>query len=100
MAEERLANSEIAWVEEKKIREYLLNLEDPDVKVWSLKIGGRQFVLLPKQDFERMAGQFRERWEDEYCTQPALGAEAKSRATSECPSAGNKNVTPRRVSAR
>ena len=55
------------------------------MEVQTLKIAGRQFVLLAKRDFDRMAEQLRERHEDEYWTQAALEAEAKSRARAEKP---------------
>jgi len=55
------------------------------MEVQTLKIAGRQFVLLAKRDFDRMAEQLRERREDEYWTRSALKAEAESRARGEKP---------------
>ena len=54
--------------------------------VQTLKIGGREFVLLPKRDFQKLAAQAREEAvEDAYWTRAALEAEAKSRTMAEKP---------------
>jgi hypothetical protein len=52
----------------------------------TFKFGKREFVVLPKRDFERLAAQARwEQAEDEYWTNAALKAEAYARAKGEKP---------------
>ena len=51
----------------------------------TLKIGGREFVLVAKRDFEKLAAQARRQTEDDYWIEAALEAEAKSRAKGENP---------------
>ena len=46
----------------------------------TLNIGGRQFVLVAKRDFDKLAAQARRQTEDDYWTESALQAEAKARA--------------------
>ena len=54
--------------------------------VQTLKIGGREFVLVPKRDFQKLAVRARsEEIEDAYWTRAALEAESKSRAKGEKP---------------
>jgi hypothetical protein len=49
----------------------------------SLKIGKREFVLLSRRDFDKLAAQAQRQTEDDYWTQAALAAEAKARANGE-----------------
>ena len=51
----------------------------------TLKIGRREFVLLAKRDFERLAAQAQRQTEDDYWTQEALKAETEARASREKP---------------
>jgi hypothetical protein len=51
----------------------------------TLKIRGREFVLVARRDFEKLAAQARRSEEDEYWTKLALETEAKSRARKEKP---------------
>lgn len=51
----------------------------------TLKIGRREFVLLAKRDFERLAAQAQRQTEDEYWTDSALQAEAEAKARKEKP---------------
>jgi hypothetical protein len=51
----------------------------------TLKIGGREFVLVARRDFEKLADQARQYAEDKYWTKLALETEAKSRAKKEKP---------------
>jgi hypothetical protein len=51
----------------------------------TLKIGNREYVLLAKRDFEKLAAQAQKQTEDEYWTESALKAEAKARAKREKP---------------
>jgi hypothetical protein len=51
----------------------------------TLKIRGREFVLLAKRDFKKLTAQATERAEEEYWTKLALETEAKSRAKGEKP---------------
>ena len=51
----------------------------------TLKIGGREFVLLAKQDFEKLAAQADRQSEDDYWTDAALAAEAAARAKKQMP---------------
>ena len=54
--------------------------------VQTLKIGRRQFVLVPKRDFDRLAQKARlEAREEEYWSQAALAAEAEAQAKGEKP---------------
>ncbi len=53
--------------------------------VQTLKIGKREFVLVPKRDFERLAAQARRQTEDDYWTQSALEAEARARSRRDKP---------------
>lgn len=51
----------------------------------TLKIGKREFVLLSKRDFQKLARQAQRQTEDEYWTRTALEAEAKARSKGEKP---------------
>jgi hypothetical protein len=51
----------------------------------TLKIGKREFVLLAKSDFKKLAAQAQRQAEDDYWTKSALQAEAKSLARRENP---------------
>jgi hypothetical protein len=51
----------------------------------TLKIGNREFVLLTKRDFEKLAAQAQRQTEDDYWTQAALRAEADARSRKEKP---------------
>lgn len=51
----------------------------------TLKIGRREFVLLARRDFERLAAQAQRQTEDEYWTAAALEAEAEAKAHGEKP---------------
>jgi hypothetical protein len=51
--------------------------------VQTLKIGRREFILLSKRDFAKLAEQAGRQTEDDYWTKAALNAEAKSRAKKE-----------------
>ena len=52
----------------------------------TLKIGKREFVILAKRDFEKLAAQARlEKAEDDYWTRVALDAEAKAKASGDRP---------------
>lgn len=51
----------------------------------TLKIGRREFVLLARRDFERLAAQAQRQTEDEYWTESALKAEAEAKARNEKP---------------
>jgi hypothetical protein len=51
----------------------------------TLKIGNREYVLLAKRDFEKLAAQAQKQAEDDYWTESALKTEAKSRAKKEKP---------------
>ena len=51
----------------------------------TLKLGRREFVLLGKRDFERLAAQAQRQTEDDYWTRAALQAEAKARSKKEKP---------------
>ena len=53
--------------------------------VQMLKIGKREFVLMPKRDFERLAAQARRQAEDDYWTESALRTEARARRRDEKP---------------
>ena len=51
----------------------------------SLKIGRREFILLARSDFEKLAAQAQRQSEDDYWTKAALQAEAKARSNKEKP---------------
>lgn len=51
----------------------------------TLKIGGREFILLPKRDFQKLAAQADRQMEDDYWTQAALAAEASAKSNKERP---------------
>ena len=51
----------------------------------TLKIGKREYVLLAKRDFEKLAAQAQKQAEDDYWTETALKAEAKARGKREKP---------------
>ena len=51
----------------------------------TLKIGKREFVLLTKSDFKKLAAQANRQTEDDYWTEAALRAEAKARSNKEKP---------------
>jgi hypothetical protein len=51
----------------------------------TLKIGKREFVLLAKRDFERLAQQARRQTKDDCWTASALRAEERARAKGEQP---------------
>jgi hypothetical protein len=53
--------------------------------VQTLKFGKREFVLVAKRDFEKLAAQARRQTEDDYWTQTALETEAKARAKKQKP---------------
>lgn len=55
------------------------------MRLQTLKVGKREFVLLPKRDFERLAAQARRQTDDDYWTRAALHAESKARAEGEKP---------------
>jgi len=55
------------------------------VTVQTLKIGKKDFVLLAKRDFEKLAAQAERQMEDDYWTQAALTAEADARTKREKP---------------
>jgi hypothetical protein len=51
----------------------------------SVRIGRREFILLAKSDFVKLAAQAQRQTEDDYWIQAALDAEAKARAKGEKP---------------
>jgi len=51
----------------------------------TLTIGKREFVLIAKRDFQRLAQQAQRQAEDDYWTKAALNAEAKARSTKQKP---------------
>jgi hypothetical protein len=51
----------------------------------TLTIGGQEFVLLAKHDFQRLAAQARRQTEDDYWTQADLKAEADARSKKQRP---------------
>ena len=51
----------------------------------TLKIGKREFVLLAKREFDKLAAQAQRQTEDDYWTETALRAEAKARSKKEKP---------------
>ena len=57
----------------------------PAMTMQMIKIGKREFVLLAKRDFEKLAAQAQRQSEDEYWTNAALEAEARARAKNEKP---------------
>ena len=50
-----------------------------------LKLAGREFVILPKRDFQKLAAQAQRQTEDDYWTEAALKAEAQFAASGEKP---------------
>ena len=56
-----------------------------NMTVQTLKIGRREFILLAKRDFEKLASQAQRQTEDDYWTRSALDAEARSRSRGENP---------------
>jgi hypothetical protein len=55
------------------------------VTLQTLKIGNREYVLLAKRDFEKLAAQAKKQAEDDYWTGSALKAESKARSKREKP---------------
>lgn len=53
--------------------------------VQTLKIGKREFVLLAKRDFQKLATQAQKQTEDDYWINSALQSEAKARARGDKP---------------
>ena len=53
--------------------------------VQTLRIGNKDFVLLAKRDFQKLAAQAQRQAEDDFWTQAALDAEAQARAKNEKP---------------
>jgi hypothetical protein len=53
--------------------------------VQSLTIGKREFVLLSKRDFQKLAAQAHRQTEDDYWIHAALAAEADSKRRNEIP---------------
>lgn len=51
----------------------------------TLKIGGREFILLPKRDFQKLAAQAERQMEDDYWTEAALAAEGSAKSKKEKP---------------
>ena len=51
----------------------------------TIKIGKREYILLAKRDFNKLAAQAQRQSEDDYWTSAALEAEAKARARNEKP---------------
>jgi hypothetical protein len=51
----------------------------------TLKIGNREFILLAKRDFEKLAAQAQRQTEDEYWIRAAQLAEARAKAKREKP---------------
>jgi hypothetical protein len=51
----------------------------------TFKIGRREFVLLARRDFEKLAAQAQRQTEDDYWTTAALEAEARARSNREKP---------------
>jgi len=51
----------------------------------TLKIGRKEFVLLGKRDFNRLAALAEQQIEDDYWTAAALDAEARARAARQTP---------------
>ena len=51
----------------------------------TLKLAGREFVILPKRDFQKLAAQAQRQTEDDYWTKAALKAEAQFAASGEKP---------------
>jgi hypothetical protein len=47
--------------------------------VQTIKIGKREFILLSKPDFEKLAAQAQRQTEDDYWTDAALDAEAREK---------------------
>jgi hypothetical protein len=55
------------------------------VTVQTIKVAGREFVLLPKRDFNKLAAQAEQYAEDQYWARSALKAEADAKAKGEKP---------------
>jgi hypothetical protein len=55
------------------------------VTVQTLKIGRREFVVLAKRDFQKLAAQAQQQTEDEYWTRAALEAEERAKKNGERP---------------
>jgi hypothetical protein len=53
--------------------------------VQTLKIGKREFVVLAKRDFQKLAAQAERQLEDDYWTRSALESEATAKARGEKP---------------
>jgi hypothetical protein len=53
--------------------------------VQTIKIGRREFILLDRRDFDRLAAQAQRQSEDDYWTRAALRAESRARARNEKP---------------
>jgi len=51
----------------------------------TLKIGKREFILLSKHDFHKLAAQAQRQTEDDYWTKSALAAEAEARINGQKP---------------
>ena len=51
----------------------------------TIKIGKREYVLLARRDFNKLAAQAQRHTEDQYWTRAALDAEAKARSRNERP---------------
>jgi siroheme synthase len=55
------------------------------VTLQTLKIGKREFILVAKRDFQKLAAQAQRQTQDDYWTQAALRAQANARAKNEKP---------------
>jgi hypothetical protein len=53
--------------------------------VQTIRVAGREFVLLPKRDFNKLAAQAEQYAEDQYWARSALKAEADAKAKGEKP---------------
>jgi hypothetical protein len=51
----------------------------------TLRIGGREFILLPKREFQKLASQAQRQTEDDYWTRSALAAEASAKSKGQKP---------------
>ena len=51
----------------------------------TIRIGRREFILLDRRDFDKLAAQAQRQSEDDYWTRAALRAEARARARNEKP---------------
>ena len=63
----------------------MLSIESETMTLQTLKIGNREYVLLAKRDFQKLAAQAERQIEDEYWTEAALKAEAQAKAKGEKP---------------